>query len=197
MGFRGRLHGSNPEPRMSATSQKRTWISTAVMSALCQERTYAVQQNSDIRRPEDAAVGGIDWGRTRLRPTARFSRCRGVRRAVDRRDVPQGQRRWRQVVRSFWRARGGSFSSIRFLFAMVCCCTNSMFRGRRRRSYESRMSADASPRSTRPSSPASSIASWIPKLRPSPPIGLLTWAASPTRNTRRLRKLAATLWWTL
>ena len=33
------LHGSIPKRSMSALGQKRTWISTVVMSALCQKRT--------------------------------------------------------------------------------------------------------------------------------------------------------------
>ena len=35
-------------------------------------------------------------------------------------------------------------------------------------------------------------ASWMPPLRPMPPIGLLTWAASPASSTRPLRKVSAT-----
>ncbi len=35
-------------------------------------------------------------------------------------------------------------------------------------------------------------ASWMPPLSPMPPIGLLTWAASPASSTRPLRKVAAT-----
>ena len=63
MGFRIKLHSSNPEPLMSALSQKRilrhvrvmsafsqkqTWFSTIVMSALCNKRTHALQQSHSI-----------------------------------------------------------------------------------------------------------------------------------------------------
>ena len=46
----------------------------------------------------------------------------------------------------------GSFSSIRFLLATVCCCTNSILSGRRCWSYSLRMSSGASRRMTLPSS---------------------------------------------
>ena len=146
------------------------------------------------RRCARASTGFSARRRSALRRRRRraSSRSRSARPCAHRRGARPDRRRCGGAARNPCSRAAGSFSSIRFLLATVCCCTNSMFSGRRCRSYSSRMSSGASRRMTRPSRSLSSTASWMPKFKPSPPSGLLTCAASPARNTRPLRKLAAT-----
>ena len=92
-------------------------------SAHASGQTYSAVGSSASRRGCSAAA--------RRRAFARF---RSARRAADRRGAPPDRRRCGEAAAKSLARAAGSFSSIRFLLAMVCCCTNSMLSGRRWRS---------------------------------------------------------------
>ncbi len=64
--------------------------------------------------------------------------------------------------------------------------------GRRSMSYDPSRPGPAQPPSTAASFQARLWASWIPVLEPNAPVGDISWAESPARNTRRSAYRSAT-----
>jgi len=56
MGFRGELHGSSPEPLMSALGQKQTLRSATSVSAKCQIQIEVSSEPTNARRSESPSL---------------------------------------------------------------------------------------------------------------------------------------------